>query len=154
MHAKPMARTLEMDWLKMIHAIKVVHSGKLPGIKTEACAAGAKKNPEYDSMLKIKLPKNPPTIVMRIGKGDKPNNEPTFSPACLCARMSHQAHGNKTLPAPRIRKKAISSGNRLCEADARAITMKDVQIRTVTKAAVRPMALGENFILSGLCRAL
>ena len=46
MHTKPMARTLEMDWLNMNHAIKVVQSGKLPGIKTEACAAGAKKNAE------------------------------------------------------------------------------------------------------------
>ena len=53
---------MEMDWLKMIHAIKVVHSGKLPGIKTEACAAGAKKNPEYDRMLKINLPKKPPRM--------------------------------------------------------------------------------------------
>jgi hypothetical protein len=52
-----------------------------------------------------------------------------------------------------MRKKAISSGNKLCEADARAITMKDVHIRTVTKAAIRPMALGENFIFSELCFA-
>jgi hypothetical protein len=31
--------------------------------------------------------------------------------------------------------------------------MKDVHIRIVTKAAIRPMALGENFILNGLCCA-
>ena len=92
-------------------------------------------------------------MVIRRGKGDSPNKEPTFSPARLSGRISHQAHGNKTLPAPRMRKNAISSGNKLCEADARAITMKDVHIRTVTKAAIRPMALGENFILSELCYA-
>ena len=101
-------------------------------------------------MLKTKLPNNPPMIVMRIGNGESPNKDPTFSPACLCGRISHQAHGNKTLPAPRMRKNAISSGNKLCRADARAITMKDVHIRTVTKAAIRPMALGENFIFSEL----
>ena len=92
-------------------------------------------------------------MVMRIGKGDSPNREPTFSPACLCGRMSHQAQGNKTLPAPRMRKNAISSGNKLCEADARAITMNDVHIRIVTKAAIRPMALGENFMLCVQCCA-
>ena len=49
-----------------------------------------------------------------------------------------------------MRKKAISSGNKLCEADARAITMNEVHIRIVTKAAIRPMAFGENFILNAL----
>mgnify|MGYP000934239670 CR=1 FL=1 len=101
-------------------------------------------------MLKTKLPNNPPMIVMRIGNGESPNKDPTFSPACLCGRISHQAHGNKTLPAPKMRKKAISSGNKLCEADARAITMNEVHIRIVTKAAIRPMAFGENFILNAL----
>ena len=45
-----------------------------------------------------------------------------------------------------MRKKAMSSGNKLCEADARAMTMNEVHMRMVTKAARRPMVLGENFM--------
>ena len=48
--------------------------------------------------------------------------------------------------APRMRKKAMSSANKLCAAEARATTMKDVQMSTVTTAAVSPRARGESFM--------
>ena len=45
-----------------------------------------------------------------------------------------------------MRKKAMSKGSKWCAAEARATTMKDDQISTVTTAAVSPSAWGENFI--------
>ena len=42
---KPSTRLLEIVSRSTNQANKVVHKGKLPGIRTEACAAGAKKKP-------------------------------------------------------------------------------------------------------------
>ncbi|MEY3639604.1 MAG: hypothetical protein RIR68_2737, partial [Pseudomonadota bacterium] len=49
--------------------------------------------------------------------------------------------------APKMRKKTMSKGKSVCDAEALATTMKDVQIITVRTAAVRPMALGDSFML-------
>ena len=45
-----------------------------------------------------------------------------------------------------MRKKPMSSGRRVCAADALATTMKDDQISTVSTAQVSPRALGESFM--------
>ena len=58
--------------------------------------------------------------------------------------MSHQAQGNNTVLAPTMRKSAMSSGSKVCAAEARAMTMKEVQIRTVTTAAARPTVRAEK----------
>ena len=81
---------------------------------------------------------------MRSGKGDSPHKEPTVSPFCRASRMIHQAHGNKMLLAPKMRAHAMSSGNKVCDAEARATTMKDVQMRTVMTADSRPTVWGDK----------
>lgn len=45
--ASPTARRLVTGVPRKKNASIAVHSGNMPGIKTEACAAGAKKNPLY-----------------------------------------------------------------------------------------------------------
>ncbi len=46
-----------------------------------------------------------------------------------------------------MRKKTMSKGKSVCDAEALATTMKDVQIITVRTVAVRPTALGESFMM-------
>ena len=101
-----------------------------------------------------KPPKKPVCTVWRKGRGDKPHNEPTFSPARRAGRISHQAQGNKTALAPRTRANAMSIGNNPREAEARAMTMKPVQMSTVMTAEARPTVFEENRmarIIRGRC---
>ena len=67
-------------------------------------------------------------------------------------RIAHQAQGSSTKPAPKIRRNTMSSGARLCAADARAMTMKDVQIVIVVAAASQPTVLGVN-VMAAIIRA-
>ncbi|MEY2677693.1 MAG: hypothetical protein RLZ00_385 [Pseudomonadota bacterium] len=60
--------------------------------------------------------------------------------------MIHKPQGSNTQPAPMMRRKPMSSGRRVCAADALATTMKDDQISTVRTAQVSPRALGESFM--------
>ncbi len=92
--------------------------------------------------------KNPPSspvcTVCRKGRGDKPHKEPTFSPAKRAGRISHQAQGSKTALAPRMRASAMSKGNSPRDAEARAMTIKPVQMSTVMTAEARPTVFEEN----------
>ena len=60
--------------------------------------------------------------------------------------MSHQPHGKSTELAPRMRRNPMSKGNKLCDADALAITIKEVHMSTVVTAAMSPTVRGEKFI--------
>jgi hypothetical protein len=84
--------------------------------------------------------------VGRKGSGDKPNKDPTDSPFCLCARIIHQAQGNKTALAPKMRAKAMSSGNKTCADEALATMMNEVQMKTVITADKRPTFWGDKTI--------
>ena len=56
----------------------------------------------------------------------------------------HQPQGSNTTPAPIKRKNTKSNGVKLPLADARAMTMKDDQIKIVTTAAMMPTVSGEK----------
>jgi hypothetical protein len=58
--------------------------------------------------------------------------------------MSHQAQGSKTALAPKMRASAMSKGSKPREAEARAMTMKPVQMNTVMTAEARPTVFEEN----------
>ena len=86
---------------------------------------------------------------MPSGNGDKPNSEDAVAaPVRRSRRTSHQPQGSSTRLAPTTRQKAMSKGDRLPprvgSAEARAMTMNEVQISTVTKAAASPMVRGEK----------
>ena len=81
--------------------------------------------------------------MVRQGRGDTPSQ-----PRAVPERTSHTPHGSSTLPAPRMRNRAMSKGvsvtPRLGSAVARAMTMKEVQMTTVITADAAPMVLGEK----------
>ena len=88
-------------------------------------------------------------MVMPSGSGDKPNSEDALAaPVRRSRRTSHQPQGISTTLAPTTRQKAMSKGDRLPprdgSAEARATTMKEVQINTVISAATSPMVRGEK----------
>ena len=58
--------------------------------------------------------------------------------------MSHHAQGSNTLLAPKMRAQAMSKGKSTWEAEARATTMKEDQMRTVITAAKGPMLRWEK----------
>ena len=88
----------------------------------------------------MKPPKNPASTVGRSGSGEKPpsDDEPP------CRRASHQPQGSSTTLAPAMRSSARSNGSSVMPAEARPMTMKPVQIATVTTAAAMPTARGEE----------
>jgi hypothetical protein len=101
-----------------------------------------------------KPPKNPVCTVCRKGKGDRPHKEPTCAPAWRAGRISHQAQGSKMALAPRMRASAMSMGSNPRDAEARAMTMKPVQMSTVMTAEARPTVFEENRmarIIRGRC---
>ena len=71
------------------------------------------------------------------GGADAPN-------PCTRRRTIHQPQGSSTRLAPVMRSRAMSNGVRVRWAEARAMTMKPVQMVTVTTAASKPTARGEK----------
>ena len=90
----------------------------------------------------MKPPKNPASTVGRSGSGEKPSNEDEA--ASRRPRVSHQPQGSSTMAAPTMRSSAMSNGSSVRPAEARPMTMKPVQIATVTTAAAMPTARGEE----------
>ena len=86
--------------------------------------------------------------VIRQGSGESPNRQDWPEPARRSLRTSHQPQGSNSRLAPSTRAMEISKGDRppprAGSPVARAITMKEVQMMTVTTAAARPKALGEK----------
>ena len=79
------------------------------------------------------------SAVTRKESGDKPNH-----PCNLPERTNHQPQGSNTMEAPRMRAKARSKGPKLRPADARAMTINEVQMVTVMTAEAMPTARGDK----------
>src|SRR5437899_2319075 len=93
----------------------------------------------------------PARAVSRSPNGERPKREFSAAGSRCRERITSQApQGMSTRLAPQMRAKAMSKGVSDRPAEARAITMKAVQTRTVTTAAPRPMARAENRGAAGI----